>query len=80
MLYVLQMHRRKTQARLPIQGNFYPMTTAAFIEDTLSRMTLLSAQSHGVAAVQQGTEYYHVCQLLQIISVKRKCFRGTVVA
>jgi len=50
------MHRRKTQTRLPIQGNYYPMTTAAFIEDISSRMTLLSAQSHGVAALQQGTD------------------------
>jgi len=56
------MHRRKTQARLRIQGNFYPMTTAAFIEDTSSRMTLLSAQSHGVASLQQGI----VCCSLQI--------------
>jgi len=51
---MVQMHRRKTQARLPIQGNFYPMTTTAFIEDDSVRMTLLSAQSHGVASLQQG--------------------------
>jgi len=57
---MLQMHRRKTQTRLPIQGNFYPMTTAAFIEDASIRMTLLSAQSHGVASLQQGTELCHI--------------------
>ena len=63
---VLQMHRRKTQTRLPIQGNFYPMTTAAFIEDTSSRMTLLSAQSHGVAAFLQGAEFCYGQRVLQI--------------
>jgi len=36
------------------------MATAAFIEDATSRMTLLSAQSHGVAALQPGTALSHI--------------------
>lgn len=50
-----QMHRRKTLNRLPIQGNFYPMTSAAFIEDNRIRFSLLSAESHGIASLNPGT-------------------------
>ena len=67
LLVTLQMHRRNTQSRLPIQGNFFPMTTAAFIEDASVRMTLLSAQSHGVASLQQGTELLLLLLLLLLL-------------
>jgi len=76
LFVTLQMHRRNTQSRLPIQGNFFPMTAAAFIEDATVRMTLLSAQSHGVASLQQGTKlllllllyyYYYCCCYLDVL-------------
>jgi alpha-mannosidase II len=50
-----QVHRRKMQHRLPIQGNFHPMTATVFLEDTKARMTLLSVQSHGVSSLESGS-------------------------
>ncbi|KRY16903.1 Coatomer subunit beta' [Trichinella patagoniensis] len=50
----LQMIKRKYFSKIPLQGNFYPMTTAAFIEDSAHRLTLLSAQANGVTSIKPG--------------------------
>ena len=49
-----QFTRRRTHDKLPIQGNVYPMPTAAFIQDERrrQRMYVLSAQPLGVAALE----------------------------
>ncbi|XP_026677167.1 alpha-mannosidase 2-like [Diaphorina citri] len=49
-----QMIKRKYLKKIPLQGNFYPMPSAAFIEDTGRRLSLLSAQSLGVACLKPG--------------------------
>ncbi|XP_067430456.1 alpha-mannosidase 2 [Thunnus thynnus] len=49
-----QMQQRRTLAKLPLQANFYPMTSAAFVQDAASRLTLLAAQSQAVAALRPG--------------------------
>ncbi|KAL3875173.1 hypothetical protein ACJMK2_038101 [Sinanodonta woodiana] len=49
-----QLHRRKTRQKLTIQGNFYPMTTMALVEDAQSRLSLLTRESHGVASLVPG--------------------------
>ncbi len=41
--------------KMTLQGNFYPMTSAAYLEDNLFRLTLLSGQSHGVASLNKVT-------------------------
>ncbi|KAK7880999.1 hypothetical protein WMY93_032394 [Mugilogobius chulae] len=63
------MLQRQTRSKIPLQANFYPMTSAAFLQDqvqdqdqnqneaseqTQSRLTLLSAQSQAVAALKPG--------------------------
>lgn len=51
----LQMMKRVTDVRLPVEANYYPVTTAAYLEDERSRVTLLVSHAHGAASVQPGS-------------------------
>ena len=48
------MQKRKTMDKIPIQANFYPLPSMAFLQDKSTRLTLLSAQPNGVAGLHQG--------------------------
>ena len=50
----LQMIRRRKQKKLPLQAHFYPMPSAAFIEDKEWRVSLLGRQALGVASLKSG--------------------------
>lgn len=49
-----QFVKRKTYQKIPLQGNFYPMPTAAVLQDKNNRMTLFSGQPLGVASLKKG--------------------------
>ncbi|KAL2300890.1 hypothetical protein Nmel_013784 [Mimus melanotis] len=49
-----QIQPRRYQRKLPLQANFYPMPAMAYIQDTQSRLTLLTAQALGVSSMHSG--------------------------
>ncbi|XP_061302441.1 alpha-mannosidase 2x isoform X5 [Pezoporus flaviventris] len=49
-----QIQPRRYQRKLPLQANFYPMPTMAYIQDRQSRLTLHTAQALGVSSLGSG--------------------------
>nr|XP_027198614.1 alpha-mannosidase 2-like [Dermatophagoides pteronyssinus] len=49
-----QMLERRFIDSINIEGNYYPMTSAVFIEDKIRRFSVLSSHSHGVTSPQNG--------------------------
>ncbi|PUZ61565.1 hypothetical protein GQ55_4G286400 [Panicum hallii var. hallii] len=50
-----QMSRRQTYDKIPLQGNYYPMPSLAFLQDSLgNRFSVHSKQSLGAASLKNG--------------------------
>ena len=63
------MQKRKTHSKLPMQANFYPMPTMAYLEDDKYRFTVTSGQSLGAASLEQGN-------LEMLFEAKNLCYHG----
>ncbi|KAI0220195.1 Alpha-mannosidase 2 [Lamellibrachia satsuma] len=50
-----QMVKRERFHNLPLEANYYPMTSVAYIEDRMTRLSLIGAQSLGVASLEKGS-------------------------
>lgn len=49
-----QYHRREKVQSLGVEANYYPITTAAFIQDNELRLTLLTNHAQGAASLEPG--------------------------
>ncbi|KAG0710992.1 Alpha-mannosidase 2 [Chionoecetes opilio] len=49
-----QIIKRVRYAKLPLQGNYYPVPSQAFIQDKRSRISILSAQPVGGSSLKPG--------------------------
>ncbi|KAI4826042.1 hypothetical protein KUCAC02_021698 [Chaenocephalus aceratus] len=49
-----QMQPRRHLMKLPLQANFYPMPSQAYIQDSNNRLTLHTAQALGVTSLESG--------------------------
>ncbi|KAM8861457.1 alpha-mannosidase 2x isoform 2-T2 [Synchiropus picturatus] len=49
-----QIQPRRYHLKLPLQANFYPMPSQAYIQDGLHRLTLHTAQALGVSSLESG--------------------------
>lgn len=49
-----QYQRREKVEALGVEGNYYPITTGAFIQDEAHRLTLLTAHAQGAASLGSG--------------------------
>lgn len=47
-----QFVQRRTNSNGRIEANYFPLTTGAFVDDGVRRVSLLSAQPHGVAGLE----------------------------
>ncbi|XP_078037756.1 alpha-mannosidase 2 isoform X1 [Augochlora pura] len=50
----LNMIKRQRFPKLPVQGNYYPMASSAYIEDKRARLTVATAQPLGVSSMESG--------------------------
>ena len=57
--HTIQQHKYKS--KLHTQGNFFPMPSTAFIQDSSTRLSLLGSEPHGAASLAQGklSQYFN---------------------
>lgn len=51
---IFQILKRKRLKKLPLQANFYPIPTMAFIEDRNIRLTVVSSSPLGCSSLASG--------------------------
>lgn len=57
------MIKRQRFSKLPVQANYYPMASSAYIQDTRARLTIATAQPLGVTSMASGqleVRYNHI--------------------
>lgn len=61
---MVQIQPRRRHLKLPLQANFYPMPSQAYIQDSQHRLTLHTAQSLGVSSLDSGL--YSITAYLEV--------------
>lgn len=59
-----QIQPRRFFQKLPLQANFYPMPSMAYIQDSQYRLTLHTAQALGVSSLASGENKIAFCRKL----------------
>ena len=75
------MIKRQRFAKIPIQGNFYPMAAAGYIEDSHHRMTILTAQPLGISSLASGQleVSYKIYNKFLILYLKMKFLKFVII-
>uniref|UniRef100_A0A3B5MUV6 Alpha-mannosidase n=1 Tax=Xiphophorus couchianus TaxID=32473 RepID=A0A3B5MUV6_9TELE len=60
-----QIQPRRFYQKLPLQGNFYPMSSQAYIQDSHHRLTLHTAQALGISSLDSQLEVIMDRRLMQ---------------
>lgn len=60
-----QMQRRPRVANVGTEGNYYPATCLAYIEDSRARLSLVVTRAHGVASLQPGWLEVRLCSCVR---------------
>ena len=71
---IFQMIKRKRYDKLPLQANFYPVASMAYIQDKSSRLSLISGQPLGGTSAASGALEIMLDRRLMQVRVKHSYY------
>lgn len=60
-MLIFQMIKRQRFAKIPTQGNYYPLAAAGYIEDERARMSIVTGQPLGASSMSSGQFEVNLC-------------------
>ena len=79
MCHLFQIQKRRYLSKMPLQANYYPMPTMAYIQDAKTRLTIQSGQALGAAGLKPGkvSQGIHTVITKENVSVLKSKFINT---